>query len=228
MLEGLIKAIELLVSGDPAVISITLRSIYVSGTATILASLWSIPLGVTLGIKSFRGRKVAKGVFNALLGIPTVALGLLLYLMFSRSGPLGVFQLLYTTTVITIGQAILITPILVSFTVSSVESVDPEISSLAKTLGASDIQASFAVLREAVSGVGLAAVASFNRAVAELGIALMLGGNIRGLTRVLTTSIALETGRGEIALGIALVIILLLVVFILSLAVNLISRGSSP
>ncbi len=227
-MEGLIKAIELLVSGDPAVISITLRSIYVSGTATILASLWSIPLGVTLGIKSFRGRKVAKGVFNALLGIPTVALGLLLYLMFSRSGPLGVFQLLYTTTVITIGQAILITPILVSFTVSSVESVDPEISSLAKTLGASDIQASFAVLREAVSGVGLAAVASFNRAVAELGIALMLGGNIRGLTRVLTTSIALETGRGEIALGIALVIILLLVVFILSLAVNLISRGSSP
>jgi len=123
-----------------------------------------------------------------------------------------------------IGQAILITPITVSFITNAIESVDPEIKDLAKTLGASETEASIAVLKESMSGVALAVTASFNRAIAELGVVLMVGGNIAGFTSVLTTTIALETNKGEIALAIALAIILLLIVSTVSIAVNLIQR----
>ena len=219
--EGVRRAIELIVSGDPAVLDATLRSLYVSGTATLLAVTWSIPLGLLIGSKEFKGRKLLKGLFNALLGIPTVGLGLILYLILSKSGPLGILNILYTPSAIILGQAILITPIAVSFTTSAIEAIGPEIKDLARTLGASESEANFTLLQEAIPSVALAIVASFNRAVAELGLALMLGGNISGLTRVLTTSIALETTRGNFELGIALTIILLLIVFSLNSITNL-------
>ena len=224
ILEGLIKAIELIVSGDPTVIDITVRSVLISGMALSLSALWSIPLGLTIGFKEFPGKRFLKGIFNALLGIPTVALGLVLYLIFSKAGPLGFLHLLYTPLAIAIGQAILITPIMLSLTIRAVESVDPEIKDLAETLGASEIQAALAVLKESTEGVFLAFIASFNRAIAELGVALMLGGNIRRITRVLTTTIALETTRGEIVLGIAMTILLLLIVFAVSLTTNIVQR----
>lgn len=167
-----------------------------------------------------------KGLFNAFIGIPTVALGLYLYLVLSRSGPLGYFGFLYTPYGIIIGQCVLVTPIIVSFTTSALESVDPDLRTLAKTLGASGMQIDAVVLREAFWGVVLAIIAAFNRAFAELGVAMMLGGNIRNLTRVLTTAIALETARGEIALSIALSFILLGIVMSLSIAINL-AKGSS-
>ena len=224
IIEGLRKALELILSGNPEVLEITLRSLYVSGAATLLAASWSIPLGLLVSLKEFRGKRVLKGVFNALLGVPTVGLGLILYLLLSKSGPLGVLHLLYTPGAIILGQAILITPIMVSFSVSAIEGVGMEIRDLARTLGASESEVSFTVLREALQGVLLAVIASFNRAIAELGIALMLGGNIAGLTRVLTTSIALETARGNFELSIALTIVLLLIVFTLNFAVNLLKR----
>jgi len=157
-----------------------------------------------------------------MLGVPTVAFGLILFLLLSKSGPLGFLRILYTPTAIIFGQAILITPIAVSLITNSIEAIDPEIRNLAKTLGASELEASLAVLKESASGVGLAVIASFNRAVAELGVALMVGGNISGLTSVLTTTIALETNKGEIVLSIALTIILLLIVTGLSLFINLV------
>jgi len=222
--EGLQKAFELIISGDPAVIDATLRSLYISGTATLLAISWSIPLGILIGLGQFRGKRLAKGFFNAMLGIPTVGLGLILYLFLSKTGPLGIFQLLYTPTAVILGQAVLITPIAVSFTTNAVESVELEIRDLAKTLGASEVEARLAVLKEVFPSTILAVIASFNRAIAELGIALMLGGSIPRLTRVLTTSIALETTRGNFELGIALTIILLAIVFTLSFLVNLLKR----
>lgn len=222
--EGLIEAVRMIVSGDPEVFEITLRSIYVSGTATALSILWCIPIGILLGLSNFAGKRVMKGVFNALLGIPTVALGLVLYLMFSSSGPLGSLNLFLNPLGVSIGQAVLITPIIVSFIASAVEAVDPDVRDLAKTLGASAVEASFAVLRESTSGVLLAVVAGFNRAIAELGIVLMIGQNLRGLTRVLTTTIALETTRGNIALSIALAMILMCIVFGVSLLANLVQR----
>ena len=224
IIEGLRKALELILSGNPEVLEITLRSLYVSGAATLLAASWSIPVGLLVSLKEFRGKRILKGVFNALLGVPTVGLGLILYLLLSKSGPLGVLHLLYTPGAIILGQAILITPIMVSFSVSAIEGVGMEIRDLARTLGASESEVSFTVLREALQGVLLAVIASFNRAIAELGIALMLGGNIAGLTRVLTTSIALETARGNFELSIALTIVLLLIVFTLNFAVNLLKR----
>jgi len=224
IIEGLIEALKLIFSGDPTVIEITTRSILISGTATLLSALWGTPIGMILALKRFRGRIILKSLFNALLGIPTAALGLILYLIFSRSGPLGFLEILYSPVAIIIGQAILITPITVSFVTSAIESVDPEIRDLARTLGASETQASLAVLGESSSDFILAIVASFNRAIAELGIALMVGGNIRGITRVLTTTIALSTTRGEVILAIALAIILLAIVTIVTLCINLIQR----
>ncbi len=165
-------------------------------------------------------------MFNALIGIPTVALGLLLYLLLSRSGPLGYFQLLYTPYGIMIGQSILVTPIVVSFSTSALESVDPELRSLARTLGASKLQTDSVVMREAFWGVVLAIMAAFNRAFAELGVAMMLGGNIRNVTRVLTTAIALETARGDIGLSIALTIILLAIAMSLSVLINLARKST--
>jgi tungstate transport system permease protein len=203
---------------------ITVRSLYISGTATLLSVLWSLPLGMLIGMKTFPGKQLIKGAFNALIGMPTVALGLILYLLFSRSGALGFLHLFPTLQAIIIGQAILITPIIVSLTISAVESVDPEIKDLAKTLGASEIEASLAVLRESRSGVVLAVIASFNRAIAELGIALAVGANIRGKTQVLTTVIAMEVNRGEITYSITLMVILLAIVFSISTLTNLLQR----
>jgi len=216
--------VRLGLSVETEVFEIVIRAILVSGTATLLSSLWALPAGVFLGLKRFRARSIAKGFFVTMLGMPTVSLGLILYLLFSRAGPLGFLHLLYTPQAMIIGQAVLITPIIVSFVMNTIESVDPEIRDLAKTLGASETQVSLAVLKESMNGVFLAIIASFNRAIAELGVALMLGGNIRGITRVLTTSIALETTRGELVLGLVLTIILLSIVFALNTIVNLFQR----
>jgi len=224
IIDGFLKALQLIFSGDPTVAEISIRSILVSSSAVMLSALWGLPVATLLGLKRFPGKFLAKGFFNAMLGIPTVALGLILYLFFSNAGPVGFLRLLYSPTAMIIGQAILITPITVSFIISAIESVDPEIRDLAKTLGASETEASIAVLRESMSGVVLAITASFNRAIAELGVVLMVGGNIAGFTSVLTTTIALETNKGEIALAIALAIILLLIVSALTLTVNLIQR----
>jgi len=224
IMEGFRRAIELIISGDPAVLDATLRSLYISGTVTVLTVIWSLPLGIFLGSRRFPGRNFLKGLFNAMLGIPTVGLGLILYLILSKSGPLGVLRLLYTPTAIIMGEAVLVTPIMVSFIANAIEDVEPEVKDLAKTLGATESQASLVLFYEALPSVILAIVASFNRAIAELGVALMLGGNISGLTRVLTTSIALETTRGEFDLAIALTIILLTIVFALSLITNMLKR----
>lgn len=224
IVDGLVEALHLLFTGSPIVNDIAVRSIYISGLATVLAVAWGIPLAMLISFKQFTGKNIVKGVFNIGLGLPAVTLGLVLYLLFSKSGPLGVFGLLYTPTGIIIGEAILVTPVMVSFSVSALEAVDPGIRELAKTLGASDMQASIVVLSEGVKGVTLAVAGSFNRAISELSVALMIGGNIKGLTRVLTTTIALETSRGETALSIAIAIILMLIVAVVNAAVYLVKR----
>ncbi len=206
------------------IFQITIRSLYVSGTATLLAALWSLPIGMVIGMKNFWGKQLVKGVFNALLGMPTVALGLILYLLFSKSGPLGFLDLFPSLQAMIIGEAILVTPIIVSLTASAVESVDPEIKDLAKTLGASEVEASVTVLRESMGGVVLAIIASFNRAIAELGVALAVGANLRGRTQVLTTVIAMEVNRGNIEYSIQLMIILLAIVFTITILTNLLQR----
>ncbi len=205
---------------ETEILEITLRALSISGIAALLAAGIGLPIGVLLGMYKFRGRGTITGIFRALMSMPTVALGLLLYLLFSRSGPLGFFQLLYTPLALVIGQTILVIPFMVSITSETIVGIDPAIRELSRTLGADEKSAAASVLRESLGGVVLAISASFSRAISELGVALMIGGNIQGLTRVLTTSIALETTRGEIALGIGLTIILLSLMVVFNLLLN--------
>ncbi|MCL5950058.1 MAG: ABC transporter permease [Candidatus Bathyarchaeota archaeon] len=216
ILSGIAEAGRLIITGDPTLYGIVFRSLLFSGVAVILAALWGTPIAMLIGLREFRGKTIVKSFFNSLIGIPTVVLGLVLFLVFSKGGPLGFLGLLYTPAAIMLGEAILVTPILISIMITAIEAVDPEIMRLAKTLGASESQASMAVLKEAVNGVLLSNVASFNRAIAELGVALMIGGNIAGLTDVLTTSISRYTQTNDLALAIALGILLMVIVFIIN------------
>lgn len=211
------EATRLIVTGDPELVQITLRTLQVSFYAILLASIIGIPIGVVIGMKEFRGKRIIKSIFTTFIGMPTVCLGLLLFLLLVRNGPFGYLELLYTVQGISIGEALLVIPIIVSFTASAIESRDIRLRELARTLGASELDTSIVILREATEPMVLAVVAAFNRAFAELGVAMMIGGNIQGLTRVLTTAISLETAMGEIPLSIALSIILMIVVFTLTI-----------
>lgn len=213
ILGGIAKAFQLIITGDPTLYGIVSRTLFFSGIAVILAMLWGTPIAMLISLRDFRGKTIIKGFFNSLIGIPTVVLGLVLFIIFSNGGPLGFLGLLYTPAAIILGEAMLVTPILISIMVTAIEAVDPEIMNLAKTLGASESQASIAVLKEAVNGVLLSNIASFNRAIAELGVALLVGGNIAGLTDVLTTAISRYTARGELDFAIALGILLMIIVF---------------
>ena len=229
ILGGIIKGFELVVTGDPELYGIVYRSLFFSGTAVILAILWGTPIALLIALRDFRGKTIVKAFLNSLIGLPTVVLGLVLFLVFSRGGPMGFLGLLYTPAAIIIGQAVLVTPILVSIGVSAIESVDPDIVDLAHTLGASESQAHVAVLREAFNGILLSDVASFNRAIGELGVVLMVGGNIAGggfRTDVLTTAISRDTQINEIDLAIALGILLMIIVFTINLIVLLLRKSS--
>lgn len=218
--EGIVKAFQLIFSGDPTVYGAVYRSLLFSGVAAILAVLWATPIAMLLGLKDFPGKSIIKGFFTTMIGLPTVALGLFLWLILRKDvGPLGFLGLLYTPGAIIIGEALLVTPLIVSIATNAIEAVDPEMMNLAKTLGASESQASIAVFKEAINGIIFADVAGFNRAIAELGVALMVGGNLAGLTDVLTTDISTLTARADFVTAIALAIILLLIVFGINLII---------
>jgi tungstate transport system permease protein len=224
IIDGAVQGAQLILSGNSEVVQITVRSLETAAAATGMAALVGMPIGVALGLGSFRGIRFLKTLFGALVGVPTVTLGLFLFVLFSRSGPIGYLQLLYTVPGIAIGEAVLVTPLVISFVASAVEAKDMGVRDLARTLGASEYESSLAVLREAWNGVSLALVSSFNRAFAELGIAMMIGGNIEGLTRVLTTAISLQTNMGELGLAFALSYILLIVVLALNFLVAWLGR----
>lgn len=229
VLGGIVEAFQLIISGDPEILGIVSRSLLFSGTAVILAILWGTPLAILIAMKEFRGKTIIKTLLNTLIGLPTVVLGLILFLIISRGGPLGFLGLLYTPGAIIIGQAILVTPILVSIGISAIESVDPEIMNLSKTLGASESQAQMAVVKEAISGIILSDLASFNRAIGELGVVLLVGGNIAGSgnrTDVLTTAISRDLQIGNIGLAVALGILLVLILFTINLIVAALRKAN--
>ena len=207
---------------DHEVIEITLRSITVSGSATLLALTWCIPIAYILAGSTSRISKAIISILNALVGLPTVTVGLLLYMIFSRSGPLGFLNMLYTPIIISIGQAILITPLLISLLYEIYTSGRSKYWELALTLGATRVQASTLVIVESLPQTITAILIGFGRAIGELGVALMVGGNIRGYTRVLTTSIALEVEKGEFEKALILGAILLAVVLMIVISVRII------
>jgi tungstate transport system permease protein len=177
-----------------------------------------------LGLYSFRGKWFIKGFFNALIGIPTVALGLLLYLLLSRQGQFGFLNLLYTLNGMALGIAILVTPIIVSFTSNALGLADTQLRDLAKTLGASSLRTNLTIIRETIWSVVLSVTAAFNRGFGELGIATLVGGSVLGETRVLTTSIALETNFGAFATAMAYAIVLMAIVIALALFISIVER----
>jgi len=214
----------LIFSGNSEVYATVYRSLYVTGLGTLLSCLWSIPIATVLGLHSFRSKWLIKGIFTSLIGVPTVALGLLLYLFMSHKGEFGFLHLLYTLNGIAIGQSILVTPLIVSFTASALGAADVQLKDLAKTLGASSFRTNLAIMRETVWSMVLAVSAAFNRGFGELGVAMIVGGNLFQETRVLTTSIALETNLGNFDVAMAYAIILMAVVLTITLAINLVEK----
>ena len=215
--HGLTKAIELIISLDPEVMEISWRSLRISLTSSLLASMICIPLGSVIHFRSFPGKRILISLIQTFFSIPTVTIGLFVFVLFSRTGPLGGLNLLLTPTVMVLGQMILITPILLGLTISAVSGVDRAILDTARSLGASGFQTAIIVLKEARFAVIAAVIMGFSRAISEVGIAIMVGGNFRGFTRVITTAIALETSRGDLELAIALGIILVFVALVINI-----------
>lgn len=224
IIQALQKALELIFSGNAEVYGTVLRSLYVTGIGTLLSCLWSIPIAMILGLHSFRGKWLVKGIFSSLIGIPTVALGLILYLLMSRQGLFGFLHLLYSLNGIAIGQSLLVTPLIVSFTSSALGATDIQLRDLAKTLGASSLRTNLTIIRETVWSMVLAITAAFNRGFGELGVAMMIGGNLFQETRVLTTAISLETTLGQFDVAMAYAIILMAIVVTITLTINLLER----
>jgi len=222
--HGLIKALELVISLDPEVMEIAGRSLRISVTSALLASLICLPLSSLIHFHHFRGRRILINLIQTFFSIPTVAIGLFVFVLFSRAGPLGGLSLLFTPVVMVVGQMILITPILLGLTISALSGVDKTISDTARSLGASGFQTAIVVLREARFAVMAAIIMGFGRAISEVGIALMVGGNIRGFTRVITTAISLETSKGDLELSIALGIILISIALVINIILNRIQQ----
>jgi len=222
--HGLIKAIELIITVDPEVMEIAGRSLRISVTSCLLASLICLPLANLIHFRHFPGKRALITIIQTFFSLPTVCIGLFVFVLFSRAGPLGGTNLLFTPTVMVLGQMLLITPILLGLTISALSGVDKAIVDTAHSLGASGFQTAIVVLREARYAVLAAIIMAFGRAISEVGIALMVGGNIKGFTRVITTAISLETSKGELELSIALGIILISIALIVNLALNRIQQ----
>jgi tungstate transport system permease protein len=218
--DAITGAFRLIFSLDPEVFTIVLLSLRVALSATFIAAVLGIPLAYMVATREFRGKGALITLFNTLMALPTVVVGLFCYSFLSRKGPLGFLDLLFTPSGIILGDVILAFPLIVGLTIAAVHSVDPRARVTAMSLGASPRQVSLTILNEARFGLMAALFNGFGRVVAEVGSAMMLGGNIRGFTRTITTAIALETSKGEFAFGMALGIILLTV----ALTVNLTFR----
>jgi len=206
------------------VAEVVMRSLLISGMATVLAASWSIPIAMILTAKESEFSRMLLDVANALVAVPTVIIGLVLYLLFSRSGPLGFFGILYTPIAITIGQAVLITPFIISLSASVLRETKSGIWEMAVSIGATERQALITMVTESFPRLLTTILVGFNRAIGELGVALMLGGNIKGFTRVMTTVIALEVSKGEFEFALTLAGMLLLVTFTVTAIVRKVGK----
>ncbi len=222
--QGLTKAIELIISFDPEVMEIAGRSLLIAVTSVLLASIICLPLASLIHFNSFPGKRALVNLIQTFYSVPTVAIGLFVFVLFSRAGPLGGLNLLFTPMVMVIGQMFLITPILLGLTFSALSGVDKEIIDTARSLGASGFQITVLILKEARFAVMAAVSMGFGRAISEVGIAIMVGGNIRGFTRIITTAIALETSKGDIEFSLALGIILIFIALVINIALNRIQQ----
>ncbi|MEP7200364.1 MAG: ABC transporter permease, partial [Chloroflexota bacterium] len=216
---GLRRALELIAAGDAMVMQIIALSLQVSGIALVIAAMIGLPFGAWLGLSRFRGRGLTVALVYTGMGLPPVVVGLFVYLFLSRQGPLGGLNWLFTPNAMIAAQTIIAVPLIAGFAMAAVMGVDPELRVQLTSLGATRTQATRAVVAEARVGVVIALVAGFGGIVSEVGAVMLVGGNIEGATRVLTTAIVLETRQGQFDRAIALGLILLFLSFVINLAV---------
>ena len=221
---GFVEAVRLLLGGDAATWEITGLTLRISLTATLIAALVGVPLGAAVALTSFRGRRVVLAAANTGMGFPPVVVGLFVTVLLWRSGPLGAFGLLYTPTAMIIAQAAIATPIVVALVAAAVQQVDPDFLVQMQGLGATRARALAALFGEARLPLLAAGMAAFGSVVSEVGAAQMVGGNIAGETRVLTTAAVLATSRGQFSLAIAFGLILLAIAFVVNLVLTLVGQ----
>lgn len=224
IVEGFVKAIQLIAAMDEETFDAVFTTLRLTGISMLCIMLLGLPLGFTLGYFDFPGKKAIRTIFDTMLSLPTVIIGLLVYAFISRRGPLGNFELLFTVRGMAIGQVILGLPIIVAFTATAIEGLDRRLRLTLLTLGASGSRLALSSLWEGRFQVLVAAFTAYGRIVGEVGVSMMLGGNIKWHTRTITTAITLETGKGDFALGIALGVILLVISFALNLSLSFLRR----
>ncbi|MEE8403691.1 MAG: ABC transporter permease [Candidatus Hydrothermarchaeaceae archaeon] len=224
LLDSLVKAVGLVLSFDPELVSITLLSLYVSLIGVFFAAVLAMPLGITLGLNDFRGKKLVVNTINTFMGLPPVIVGLFLFVIFSRQGLLGATAMLFTPQIMALAQFIITFPIITGVTLSAIEGMEKDVRDLITSLGTTRFQMIYLSLFEIRYGLLTALMAGLGRAFSEVGAVIIVGGNIRHHTRVLTTSIVLETSRGEFETAMALGIILLGLAFSINYALTIVQE----
>ncbi len=227
LLEGIIEAFRLMASFDPALFEVIALSLKVSGIAIIISMILALPLGAYLGMKSEKKTALANKLIFTFMGMPPVVAGLIIYLILSRQGPLGVLGLLYTPAAMIIAQVFLATPIITGLTMVGIRSRGPEIEENARSLGAGKYLTTWTVVRESRFAILGAIITGFSRIISEVGAVMIVGGNIEGHTRVMTTAIVLETRRGNFELAIGLGLILLIISFFINSVLYNVQKGGN-
>jgi tungstate transport system permease protein len=228
IVDGFLKAFQLLFSLDREVLGITLLSLQVSGAATIISLFLGISCGTAVALTEFPGRNLVISIINSGMALPPVVVGLFVTVFFWRNGPFGFLELLYTPSAMVVAQAIIATPIVMGITVAAMQSLPKKLRLQILALGATRLQMLLILMREARLPLLAAVMAGFGGVISEVGASIMVGGNIKGYSRVLTTATVMETGRGNFDVAIALSIILLLFVFLINLVLTLIQQRERP
>jgi len=228
ILEGIKKAFWLIVTFDPEVMGITLLSLQVSGTATLISLLVGITTGVAVALLKFPGKKIVVSLINTGMGLPPVVVGLFVTIFLWRNGPLGFFGILYTPTAMIIAQTVIAAPIVMGITVAAIQQLSPKLRLQILSLGATRLQMVWILIKEARLPLLAAVMAGFGGVISEVGASIMVGGNIKGYSRVLTTATVMETSRGNFDIAIALGIILLLLAYFINLVLTHIQQRERP
>lgn len=213
IMQGVSQGLALLLQGDEEVIQVLILTLQVSGMATGISVLFGIPFGLWLALKEFQAKQVFSGLLNFGMGLPPVVVGLIVSLFLWRYGPLGDFGLMYTPTAMIMAQAIIATPIVAGLSFAAILSVNPKLRWQLISLGATSWQANWLLIREARLGLMAAVIAGFGRVISEVGASMMVGGNIKGQTRVLTTTTVMEVGKGNYDMALAMSFILLIAAY---------------
>jgi tungstate transport system permease protein len=228
ILEGIKKAFYLLVTFDPEVMGITLLSLQVSGSATLVSLFFGISIGATVALSKFPGRRIVVSIINTGMALPPVVVGLFVTIFLWRNGPLGVLGVLYTPTAMIIAQTVIATPIVMGITLASIQQLPQKLRLQILALGATRLQMVWILIKEAKLPLLAAVMAGFGGVISEVGASIMVGGNIKGYSRVLTTATVMETSRGNFDIAIALGIILILLAYFINLILTQIQQRERP